>query len=530
MRRRDFVRKTVGASLLSLLPRTGLFAESTGAVARPNVLFIFSDQHNAGVTGYAGDPNVRTPALDGLAAAGMRFDRAYCQDGVCVASRNSLYTGQYPRTVGSLREKFPQATILGSVTPIQRLFHRAGYTTVNCGKRHLLPQVDTDWDYTASAEANLVHDNINYWTWLKNRGLTEAYQYDFSAEWGNHAPRGPLSPPFTKGESATLCSRFSVLPPDGTSEAFIEQQIVQFLESDQARKQPFFAYCGFYRPHQPYTALHKYADPIDPAKLVLPATWKQNPDELPPWLAAWHKRTNKPWDMGDATEADYRTYLRCYLGLIEEIDDRIHHILDALEKRGFAENTLVIYSADHGDFAGNHGLVEKGIMGHNFFEDTLRVPFIFRLPGKIPAGVVRSDLAELVDIYPTLIELCGLSAPAGPAPAGRSLVKTLTRQEAHGRTFTVSENFSQATIITDNYKYGQWLNCSVYPENDYRSWGNMLMERSSDPHEIKNLIKNPAFAAKEKELQSQLESWIGQIDDSGRKDFFADKKQPYTVV
>jgi arylsulfatase A-like enzyme len=530
MKRREFIRNTAGASLLSLLPRSGLFAEPSSSSTRPNVLFIFSDQHHADLASYAGNPNVHTPALDALAAAGMRFDRAYCQDGICVASRNSLFTGQYPRTLGSVRDRFDRATILSSVTPIQSVFKRAGYYTFTTGKRHLLDKVDVDWDYTASGEPNLVHDTVNYWKWIKDKGLMAQWEYDFSAELGPKMGHpGTLFPPYDKGKYATLCSRPSVLPPEATWEGFAKGQALQFLKSDNAKK-PFFAYCGFYRPHQPYTGLPKYLDRIDPAKLVLPKTLSQAPQELPPWLCAWRQNTHQPWNMGSATEADYRAYLANYVALIQEIDDHIRDILDTLEKQGLAENTIVIYSADHGDFAGNHGLVEKGIFGHNFFEDTLRVPFIIRWPGKVPGGVVRPDLVELVDLYPTLLDLCGLPTPQGPAPAGRSLGNTLLRQAKVGRTFTVSENWSQATIITDNYKYGQWLNCPVYPKNDYRNWGNMLMERSTDPHEVKNLIKDPAFASMQKDLQSQMLGWINNLDDTGRKEYFASKKLPYSAV
>jgi len=530
MKRREFLRASAATSLLSLIPGGGLFAERSDSTSRPNVLFIFSDQHHAGLTGYAGHPNVHTPALDTLAGGGMRFDRAYCQDGICVASRNSLFTGLYPRTLGCLRDFFQQAAILNSVTPIQSVFHRAGYYTFTTGKRHLLDKVDVDWDYTASAEPHLVHDTVNYWKWIKDKGLIAQWQYDFSAELGPKFGReGTLIPPYDKGKYATLCSRPSVLPPEATWEGFSKGQTLSFLQSDNAKK-PFFAYCGFYRPHQPYTALPKYLDRIDPEKLVLPKSIKQSPEELPPWLCAWRKNTNLPWNIGSATEADYRIYLANYIALIWEIDDHIRDILDALEKQGLAENTIVIYSADHGDFAGNHGLVEKGIFGHNFYEDTLRVPFIVRWPGKIPAGVVRSDLVELVDIYPTLLDLCGLPTPQGPTPAGRSLGNTLLKQAKVGRTCTVSENFSQATIITDDYKYGQWLDCPMIPKNDYRSWGNMLMERSSDPLEVKNLIKDPACASTQKELQSRMMSWINNIDDSGRRQYFESKKLPYTVV
>jgi arylsulfatase A-like enzyme len=523
MKRRDFIRTAVGGSLLSLLPRTGVFAEGPTATSRPNVLFLFSDQHNATISGFGGNPDVKTPALDRLAASGMRFDRAYCPDGVCCPSRSSMMSGQYPRTHGELLNEKNDVPTMHELTSLQSLFKRAGYYTFNVGKRHLLPPIDVDWDFSAGHLDTEIHDTLPYWTWIKSVGLLDKLQYDWSCEWNKRFGGD--------GHYGQLCSRASALPPEATMEAFTEWQTTKFLKSPQAKKQPFFAWSTFYRPHQPYTPQQKFIDQIDFKSLHMPATLHQNPDELPPALAKWRRNTKLPWNLGTAAEHEelYRQYIGYYYALMQEIDSHIHNILECLEQEGLAENTIVIYASDHGDFVGNHGLVEKGVFGHNFFEEILRVPLIFRWPGRIPAGTVRPELVELMDIYPTLAELCNLTVPTNLPPVGQSLAGTLQKQIPTSRPYVISENWSQATVITPDFKYGQWLD-SLHPDTDYRSWNNMLTQRSTDPSEIKNLIADPAHAATQKELQGHLTEWVGKVNDSGRRAAFDKAKKPYTVV
>ena len=517
IKRREFLRAGIATSVLSLLPRGGLFAENSSSSGRPNVLFLFSDQHHAGMTSYAGHPNVHTPALDRLASGGMRFDRTYCQDGVCCPSRTSIMTGLYPRTFGVFDNQVMQAAVLSSVTPMQRAFHQAGYYTFTTGKRHLLQTVDTDWDYSAGTQnlpTEMNRDTLHYWNWIKQVGLADQLKRDFDAEFGKLNGAAPLT------------CRLSALPPEATAEAFAARQTIDFLRSAQAKKQPFFAWSTFYRPHQPYTPQKKYADRIDFDSLKLPSTLWQKPEELPPGLCRFRKNKNLPWNLAETDEAGYRRYLGYYIALVHEIDDHIRSILDVLEQEGLAKNTIVIYASDHGDFVGNHGLVEKGSAWHNFYEETLRVPLIINWPGRVPSGV-RTDLVEMVDLYPTLLSLCDIPTPKNHALAGRDLAGALLHGGSVGRKFAVSENWSQISIIADRFKYGQWLSCHD-PNRDYRAWGNMLTDRLSDPNEINNLVRDPAHASTLKEMETCLAGWLDQTDDSGRREFFTKHKVPYS--
>jgi arylsulfatase A-like enzyme len=213
------------------------------------------------------------------------------------------------------------------------------------------------------------------------------------------------------------------------------------------------------------------------------------------------------------------------------VDHHIGSILDVLRQEGLEDNTLVVYSSDHGDFVGGHGLIEKAAWAQCYYEEVLRVPMIFRWPGKIPAAAIRHDLVQLADMYPTLLDLCGLPSPQGQWLDGQSLAATIHGQKKLNRSFVVSENWLQATVVTGDFKYGQWVDCPD-PKSDSRSFGNMLMQRSKDTGEVRNLIAENSTAEKLKEMQGHLASWLASTDDTSRREFVAAKypNVQYTTI
>jgi len=169
----------------------------------------------------------------------------------------------------------------------------------------------------------------------------------------------------------------------------------------------------------------------------------------------------------------------------------------------------VLYTADHGDFVASHGMIEKCALGHNVYEDTLRVPLIFSRPGQIREGQVCSGLAELVDLYPTLLDVAGLPRPSGYELAGRSLKSTLEQGAPTGRRAGISENWSQLTVITDRYKLGHWLE-PPNPKYDYRPHGDQLFDLVKDPLEVNNLAKDPEAGEIRAGLQKTQDEWAAR--------------------
>lgn len=482
-------------------------SEDASGVRRPNVLFLFSDQHNAEAMGCAGHPIVRTPRLDQLAAEGVRFDRAYCQDAICVPSRTSLMTGLYPRTTGCLYNS-NRPIDQEQYAPLQYVLRAAGYRTGCFGKRHLPNDyMSGGWDRTATViSPKQDPSDENYEEWIEQRGLLAAHLRD---------KQGSMQ--------ADMGCLISDVPPDDRLEAYVARKSIEFIRECDKDDAPFFCWAAFHGPHQPYTPPKRWADLYPVPSIPMPESWDQPVDDLPPEMQAWRRRKTPPWNLAKAAEQPdlYRRYAACYYAQCTEIDHYMGAILDELDELGLRDDTIVIYASDHGDFVGRHGMIEKCALGHNVYEETLRVPLIISWPDRFPTGVVRDDLVELVDVYPTLVDLLDLNRSAdAPALAGRSLVPALKKGTPVGRDYAFSENWSQATVIGPRYKLGVWIEtCSVpfYQRRDYRdAFPDMLFDREADPLEQVNLIGRPEYAEVEAELRAALDDWMDRTPDDGR--------------
>ncbi|MEM1059565.1 MAG: sulfatase-like hydrolase/transferase [Verrucomicrobiota bacterium] len=480
---------------------------------RPNLLVLFSDQHQARALGAEGHPDLRTPHLDALAAGGTRFTRAYCQDGICVASRCSLFSGLYPRTLG-LRTNENGPPIIDEVESLPRALQRAGYFTAAFGKRHLKGACDRGWDLPLEY-FSLPGEGESYVQWIERRGLRDALDRDWAAEWGQSMD-GERELPF-----ALFSVRASNLPEDATMEAWTKQRTVELIRERAGQDQPFFCFASFYRPHQPYTPLPRYYARFDRSHwgdgrlvgdgLAMPASLRQPVATLPPVLQHQCQGHNRIWrmDLARRDEQIFRDYLAAYFALTEEIDDHVGDILAALDETGQRENTLIVYTSDHGDFVGEHGMGEKCAPGHNVYEATLRIPSIFAGPG-VRSGVESDDLVELLDLYPTLLDFAEAPAGEGPhPPQGRSLAGALTGGERLRREFLVSENWIQSTVIGRRHKLGVWQEPAPASQAkfDSREFGDMLFDRENDPWETNNLAGRPELAETEARLRAQLASW-----------------------
>ena len=501
-RRRDFLKAagTAGAALAG----GQVLGAAARATRRPNVLLLFSDQHNAGVIRCAGHPAVRTPHLDRLAGQGVRFTRAYCPDGVCVPARTALFTGLYPRTTGVLHNSDapPEPETL---LPLHTLLQANGYRTGAFGKMHLARGIrESGWDRSATTiSPKQDPSDENYWDWVRKRGQYASHERDFK---GSHA--------------APLMAQMSQTSPANRTTAYAAGKAIEFLRQCTRADKPFFCWCSFIYPHQPYTPLPQWAKLYDVGKTALPASVSEPAGNLPPALRNWRLKTTPPWNCGTAAKdhAIYRRYVAYYYALVSEIDHHIGAVLAELKRLGLDENTIVIYASDHGDFVAAHGMVEKCAVGHNVYEDTLRVPLIVRWPGRVKGHRVRDDLVSLLDLYPTILELTGVRRPAGAGKLdGISLAAALRGGKPLDRKYVVSENWSQITAIGRRYKLGLWQDPGRrYARWDFRKHGDMLFDRQRDPLETKNLIGTPAVADVEKEMRAFLARWLHTTDAAGR--------------
>jgi len=535
----------------------------------PNVLFLYSDQHQAAATGYEGHPDVLTPNLDKLASQGTRFSRAYINNGICASSRESMMSGLHPRTLGVLDNPDQSRTkVSEEVKTMASTFRDNGYATAAIGKRHLSyeedGQLDAGWDVRKSHRYRTDKENT-YIQWLIEQGTNPVSGRPFVQEFADDnaacdgkGPRGgELSDLGDFGRAyipeqgkADLCTRTSKLPANYTMEAWTTQETIKYIKN-RDRQKPFFLWSTFYRPHQPYNPLQKYLDMYSKeggknwsrewgegrrngGAIKKPLNLEQDVNSLPPVLANVRQREDRIWNCGTAARNHqiYRDYMAGYYALITEVDYHVGEILKTLEDEGLLENTIVVYTSDHGEFAGRHGLVSKQSGGHTLYEEVYRVPFIMRWPNHIKENREETSLTEAVDIYPTLMDLVGIDDKAqdGFPLQGKSLVPTLTEGTPTGTEYIIAENWYAITIITENYKLSRWYTGpdlrKEFKNRDWSGFGNLLYDRRYDPSEgpsfpleTQNLYEDEEYILVRNELEAKIDQWIVSTSSAGRDEW-----------
>jgi arylsulfatase A-like enzyme len=500
---------------------------------KPNVIILFTDQHNKKVMGFEGHPDVITPNLDQLAEDAIVFDNAYCTRGVCTPSRSSLVTGLMPRTLGLLANP-GHTSVIDDAVSMASIFKMNGYKTYAFGKRHIKSSIDAGWDVKKD-HAFRPDDDDNYVSWIERNGYAKEFAADWAAEFGR-GPRG--SSEFdTKIPTADLGTRISKLPEEYTMEAYTTMETIKMIKEQANSDQPFLCWASFYRPHQPYNPLQKYMDMYDVSEwgdgtkkgssIKMPANFYEPTENLPPMLQDQRNGGNKVWNMDKAFQDEqlWRNYIGAYYALVTEIDHCIGEILNALDEAGMEEETIVIYTSDHGDFAGNHGMVEKCASGHNVYEDILNVPLIIKIPGKTAKGKRTAELVTLADVLPTLIDVLELEIPEMKYPIqGESMADVLLKNGSMNRDYIISESWSQAAVITQNKKLGIMLDPTiVYKNQDYRAFGDMFFDMKKDPLEVENKIKDKKYQKDIANLRGYYDEFVKNTLATGKDEMVKNK-------
>lgn len=378
---------------------------------KPNILFLFSDQHNARCLSCAGHPDVQTPNLDMLAAEGARFENAYCQNPICTPSRMSFLASLYPSTHGyyGLYGTEPARPFLSMF----EYFKECGYRTGALGKLHT-PR------YWIERHCQFVYDEFTeYPKYLEGAGLYERND--------------------NRNFNGNRDGKTSWISLEHSCETALADQTVRFFrnEGEPADRgnanSPFMAWVSFARPHQPYTPSEPFASMYPSDKIFLPPG-SESDNAL---FATTRKKHGEKY---------IREFLSKYLGLVSQVDYGIGLILEELKQTGQLDNTIIIYSSDHGDFAGEHSGFEKG--GGISTRAITRIPVIIRFPEKIKANMVSDKIVESVDIFPTLCELAGLEIP--DSVQGLSFMPILQDSSCPGR-----KRCSDRKCISQSFGYGQ---------------------------------------------------------------------------
>ena len=484
-------------------------AGSAAAPEKPNVLFIAVDDLRPEMGCY-GNRVVKTPHMDRLAARGLVFNHAYCQQAVCSPSRSSLMTGRRPDATRvwdletHFRAALPDAITLPQhfkangyyCVALSKIYHHGFEDGRSWNEPHWYPNgqtIDTD---PADSTRRIVN--------RLGGGVQEYLKRPQPAD--NDKPNRGKTGKLPKGDAFEASPRSDDQLPDG----FTAAEAVKRLHELAGKHQPFFLAIGFLKPHLPFVAPKKYWDLYDPDKIPLPAT-----DHLPDGAPAFaghdngelHSYANCP--KGNPIPADFAKQLRHgYYACVSYTDAQVGRLLDALDKEGLAGNTVIVLWGDHGWQLGEHGLWHK----HTNFEIATRAPLLLSVPGQKTFGRKCDAPVEFVDVYPTLADLCGLPAPAGLD--GVSLKSFVEDPAAPMKKAAISQ-YPRGGAVTGNrplmgysIRDAHWRLTVWRDRGDGSIAATELYDEQNDPAETKNLAgANPDVVARLRQLLPPLPSF-----------------------
>ncbi|MFK8112998.1 MAG: sulfatase [Rubripirellula sp.] len=466
--------------LILLFPVLATVIAPATAANRPNVVFIAADDMNCDLSAF-GNSQVKTPNLERLAKLGVRFDRAYCQQPLCGPSRASLMTGLRPDTLDmhtlahELREKNPNVVTLG------QLFRNNGYFSARAGKIYHYgnpSQIGTD-----------ANDDLATWNERFNPRGIDSLQEDKITRYGFGRQKAGLG--------ISMAWWDPVSRDEEHTDGLVASKIIELMQ--EKKDEPFFLAAGFFNPHCPYVAPKKYFDmyPLDEITIPDLDEAKQDLEDVPP-MAIQRDTKNWPYYFKDVSVEEARKCKQAYYACNSFVDAQIGRLLDALEQNRLMENTIIVFWSDHGYFLGEKGLWYK----RKAFERSAKMPMIIAAPGLTRDSSTNKPV-ELLDLYPTLADLCGLKAPDNlegaslrpllENPADADWTKPAVTQIWHNKK---AWGYS---LRTDRYRYTEWLEGKA---------GRELYDHSVDAGEVNNLANDDSHAATVKELSQQLRPFV----------------------
>ena len=487
MNRRSFLAGT--GSLAAVLSLQGAAEAATGR-RRPNVLLFMSDQHNRRFLGAAGDTTARTPNLDTLAATGTRFTSAYCTNPVCTPSRASLMTGLYSHHIEAQNNTTPYAP---EHKTLAHHFSAAGYMTGLIGKMHWVDAQTHGFDY---------HLDFNDWyQYLGPR--TQLYADELGrANSGSGLPeiddlwRDEGDP--WKGhrnldnrQGSVAVGRVSLLPEEAHFESFVARESNRFLQRFGTGEQPFLLISSFLKPHDPFMPAQRFADMFRWQDMQLPASLgKADLSRLPVEVAQSIRLHAPTPELHDPVECKKR--LALYYANLAQMDDALGQVVAKVKSLNLENDTIIVYTSDHGDMLGELGLWAK----FEFYEGSCGVPLLIRIPTQKPS-VVEAPISQ-VNFATTLTDLAGV--PLLQPNDGRSM-----RPLLHGTTQTFGPVYAEyglgskqpKTLLRDGeWKYTLW-------ENDIPELYNLR----SDPMELNNVAALPEHTERCRNMKAQIRAW-----------------------
>ena len=449
---------------------------------RPNILMLYTDQQRWDTIRYGGNSHIITPNLDRLAQEGVLMENAYCNNPVCMPSRQSMLSGLYPSTLGCTTNGIEMRE---DVWTIPRILGNYGYTTANIGKLHFKNHSNRDHrephpsygfdTLILSDEPGCYDDAYIQWVSGHDPGQVENCRVSTPPAWQDKPvvkhPRNTHEPYCFEG------------PEQLTHSAFVADESIEFIQR-QNKNQPFLLIPGFYAPHPPLNPPARFVEMYNPQTLPLPYF-----DE---------EASDVPWSGMTLDNDHWREIKAYYYALITHVDDQIGKILHTLEETRLLDDTIIVFTSDHGEHLGDHGLIQKGPPG---LDSCARIPLVVHYPRLFHSQKV-TDLIEVVDIAPTLLEMCGVQVP--PFFQGRSFTQRLMDRDYQPRSSAFIEykdpfRSSWKTIRTDRYKYSIF-----WQGNGSASESELLFDLEEDPHEQMNVAGDERYTQNLSSLRQEL--------------------------
>ncbi len=490
-----------------------------------NLLLITSDQQQWFTLG-VNNPQIKTPNLDRLAAMGTNFTRAYCPNPTCTPTRASIITGMYPSAHGA----FTLGTKLAEHhLTVGDVLRDAGYDTVLVGKAHFQPLFSSDESLSVESYPRL--RDLDFWRRF-NDTHTPWYGFDHVELTRNHADEGHVGQHYAiwmEENGLPDWRKYFQLRGDGIRDSHDDATLAPADEGDQGhgwrtdmtwklpeefhytawtgqrtndaisraheRGHPFFVWSSYHDPHPPYCVPEPWASMYRPEDMKVGRYVDGEFDDMPPVyrMTREHSPDFESFNLDGKGNHGYASHARvseqdlqeaqaCYFGMISFMDHWIGRTLDHLEDLGLLDNTMIVFTSDHGHFLGEHGLIAKGPF---HYEEVIRVPLLATWPGHIPAGVESSAIQSLVDLAPTFLAAAGLGTPR--AMQGLAQADAWSGRAEPPRDHAIVENHHNAsdavhlrTLVTDRHKL------TVYRGRD---WGE-LFDLAQDPSELCNLYEH----------------------------------------
>jgi len=439
---------------------------------RPNVIFIMADDQRFDMLSTNGNPNVKTPHLDRLAAEGCNFINAFTVSGVCSPSRADFFSGKYAHQCGAPQIIWNNHTFRMNETPFPAVLHNEGYYSAHIGKWHL-------------GEGQKQKEGYDYWAGF---------------EW------------LGSFYNTTVHVNGKVEQHEGFSDDILAGMAADKIYEMATMSQPFCLFVGLKAPHLPFSFPERYKEYLDEVKIPEPASIDEDYDESG---RAPIMKTNvikvRTFQEGIPMFGSWENYVKAYYRSSQALDDAVGTILDAIDKAGITDETIVIYSSDQGYTLGEHGMTEK----HYAYEQVMRIPMIIRYPDMIRPGITPRGMALNIDVAPTVLDLCGVKPPA--EMSGKSWRPLLAN--TGGNVPDWREDFlfeywdyrpilpSQLAVRTDQYKL---ITYQDFPEQE-------LYDLEKDPEENHNVIRQPEYAEIKKDMQKRLKRLMDETGWSQRR-------------